>query len=89
MIMDYYISDEYFEKVCKIIDSNKNLTYYNKMAIAWLISEMLVKKYDDTVEYLEKSNLDKFTFNKSIQKACESYRINDEQKNFLRKMKKC
>ncbi len=88
MILNYYIKPEYLKKIFEIIDSNKNNTYYNEMAIAWLISEMLVKYYDTTIEYLKNSNLNKFTFNKGIQKACESYRISDNQKIYLRKMRK-
>lgn len=88
MLLDHYIGKEYNKEIYKIIDNNKNMEYYNLMAIAWLLSEMLVKYYDDTVDYLKNSKLDKFTFNKAIQKACESYRITDEQKIYLRSMKK-
>ena len=88
MLLDYYIQEEYLEKIFKIMDSNKNTTYYNEMAMAWLLSEMLVKCYDKTVEYLKVSKLDKFTFNKGIQKARESYRITKEQKEFLNGMKR-
>ena len=38
--------------------------------------------------YLKKSKIDNWTYNKAIQKAIESYRISDSQKNFLRKLKK-
>ena len=65
-----------------------NTTYYNEMAIAWLLSELLVKYYEKTVNYLKTSKLDKFTFNKGIQKACESFRITKEQKEYLRKLKR-
>ena len=88
MLLDYYIDDEYYKKIFEIINKNKNVAYYNEMAIAWLISELLVKYYDKTVEFLNNCNLDKFTFNKSIQKACESYRITKEQKEYLRRMKR-
>ena len=88
MLLDYYINDEYIKKIYKIIDKNKNMSYYNLMAIAWLLSEMFIKYYDETVQYMKKCKLDKFTFNKAIQKACESYRITDKQKTFLRGMKK-
>lgn len=87
MLLDYYISDQYYREIYKIIDMNKNMTYYNLMAISWLLSEMLVKYYDETVEYLNGCKLDKFTFNKAIQKACESYRISDERKIYLKSMK--
>mgnify|MGYP002627225510 CR=1 FL=1 len=88
MLLDYYIDDGYLNKIYKIIDNNKNTTYYNEMAISWLLSEMLVKYYDETVAYLKKSKLDKFTFNKAIQKARESYRLTEEQKEYLKTMKR-
>ena len=58
------------------------------MAIAWAISICLIKYYDKTIKYLKKAKLDDWTYNKSLQKAIESYRISDEQKEYLRKMKK-
>ena len=88
MLLDYYIKEEYLDKIFEIINSNKNTTYYNEMAIAWLISVMLVKYYDETVKYLETANIDNFTYNKSLQKARESFRISNEQKEFLKNMKR-
>lgn len=88
MILDYYIDAEYLDRIFNIINNNRNDHYYNKMAIAWLISELLIKYYDETVRFLNESNLDDFTFNKSIQKARESYRISEEKKEILKKMKK-
>ena len=58
------------------------------MAVAWAISYCLIKFYDETTKYLESAKIDKFTYNKSIQKAIESYRITKEQKEFLRTLKK-
>ena len=58
------------------------------MAIAWLISFAYIKQKEKTEKYLLSNNLDKFTLNKSIQKICESYRVNDEDKQKLRKLKK-
>lgn len=41
------------------------------------------------MKYLQgKNNLDKFTFNKTLQKMRESYRIDDEQKELLKNMKR-
>ena len=90
MILDYYIEDEYLEKDLKIFNENKNNKYYVQMAIAWAISLCIIKYYDRTVEFLksDKCKLDKFTFNKSIQKAIESYRISSEEKGVLRSLKK-
>lgn len=88
MILDYYIEEEYLQENFKIFDSISNDKYYANMAIAWAISICLIKFYDETINYLKISNLDNWVYNKAIQKATESYRISDNQKQFLRKIKK-
>ena len=88
MILDYYIAEEYLDKDFKIFDDIKCDKYYVQMAVAWAISICLIKFYDKTIEYLKQAKIDKFTYNKALQKAIESYRISDEQKAELRKMKK-
>ena len=88
MILDYYIDEEYLKEDFKIFDNIKHEGYYVKMAVAWAISVCLVKYYEDTLEYLKTAKIDKWTYNKAIQKAIESYRISDSQKDFLRKLKK-
>lgn len=87
MILDYYIDEDYLYKDFKIFDSITSKDYYVQMAVAWAISICLIKFYSETIEYLRKCKLDTFTFNKALQKAIESYRINDEQKEFLKNMK--
>jgi len=87
MILDYYTNDEYIDEVLEILDNVKSDKYYVQMANAWAIAECLVKYYEKTKLFLEDSNLDKFTHNKAIQKAIESYRITDDKKQELRKMK--
>lgn len=88
MMLDFYIEEEYLEEIFKIFDSINREEYYIKMAIAWAISICLVKYYDRTLNYLKIAKLDKFTYNKALQKGIESYRITDEQKQILRDMKK-
>lgn len=88
MILDFYIKEDYLKEIFKICDDIKSDKYYVQMAVAWCISLCLIKFYDETVKYLNNCKLDDFTYQKSIQKAIESYRITDKQKDFLRKMKK-
>lgn len=88
MILDYYIEQEKLEKVFEIFDSIKSDKYYVQMAVAWAISICLIKYYDETLEYLKNTDIDIFTYNKALQKAIESYRINNEQKILLQSMKK-
>ena len=90
MILDFYIKEEYLEKDLKIFNNIKSDKYYVQMAIAWAISICLIKYYDKTIEFLRSGNcrLDDFTYNKSLQKARESYRISKEQKEELQAMKR-
>lgn len=88
MILDYYIERDYIEEDFKIFDEVKCEEYYVKMAVAWAISICLIKFYDETVKYLKVAKLDDWTYNKSIQKAIESYRITEDRKEYLRSMKK-
>ena len=89
MILGYFIDEEYLEKDFKIFNNIKSDKYYVKMALAWAISICVIKYYDRTVKYLEKEGiLDDFTYNKSIQKARESYRLSKVQKDFLNTLKK-
>lgn len=88
MILDYYITEEYLEKDFSIFDDIKSNQYYVQMAVAWAISICLIKFYDKTIKYLKHAKVDKFTYNKALQKAIESYRLSDEQKAELRKIKK-
>lgn len=89
MLLDYFIVDDYVEKVIEILDKINHEGYYVKMAAAWCLAEIGIKYNDLLMKYLNcKNNLDDFTFNKTLQKMIESYRISKEQKEVLRKMKR-
>lgn len=88
MLMDYYITDEYIDRVIKIYDNIHNDAYYVKMAIAWALSVCYVKFPKKTMDFMQKNNLDDFTYNKALQKMIESYRVDENIKNELRKMKR-
>lgn len=88
MMLDYYINDEYIDEVLKILQSIKLKKYYVQMAVAWALSIAFIKYYDKTLNVLINGEFDDFTYNKAIQKAVESYRIDDNKKNYLKKIKK-
>ena len=61
--------------------------YYVNIMTAWLFAEALTKQWDAAVPYIETHRLDPWTNNKAIQKACESFRIPDDRKDYLRTLK--
>lgn len=88
LLLDYYINDDYIDELYSIIDSIKSDDYYVEMANAWLISICFIKYPDKTMKYLLNNNLDKFTYNKSIDKICDSYRVDKTYKDELKKLKR-
>lgn len=87
-LLHFYVEEQYLQIISGTVrKSNCNL-YYVHMAAAWLIAEVLVKYYDWGVDFLKQNALDIKTHNKAIQKACESYRLTKEQKDFLRGLKR-
>ena len=88
MLLDHYVKEEYINEIFEVIDNIKNDEYYVEMGIAWLVAEMYIKFPKQTMKYLKNCNLNKFTYNKALQKARESYRVSKEEKEILNKMKK-
>ena len=87
MLMKHYLdgnfSPDYLEKANNVADES----YYIAMAKAWFFAEALVKQYDDTVPYLQEKKLSPWVHNKTISKACDSFRISPQKKDTLRALR--
>ena len=88
MLMSHYLNESYIDRVLEVYDSMKHDGYYQKMGIAWGIATAYAKFPVQTKEYMKHNHLDDFTHNKAIQKMIESYRISDEDKAWLRTIKR-
>lgn len=88
MLLQYYILEEYIDRVLEALDAAKHEGYYVKMAVAWAVSICFVKFPEKTMEYLKNNSLDDFTYNKSLQKIIESLRVDKETKDLIRSMKR-
>ncbi len=84
----FYLTEQYIAEVLKIYESIQSKEYYINIALAWGICEILIKFYNKGISLLKKFTLNKWVQNKAIQKACESFRISSEQKEFLKTLKK-
>ena len=88
MLMEHFLDEDfkpaYLTKVAKI----RSDEYYVNMMIAWYFANALAKQYEAALPYIEDQKLDKWTHNKAIQKAVESYRITPEQKEYLKTLKR-
>ena len=87
-LLNYYVEEKYAETIYAIVERCDTSLYYVHMAAAWLIAEMLVKHYESAVGFLSEHSLDRKTHNKAIQKACESFRLSGDRKNYLKGIKR-
>jgi 3-methyladenine DNA glycosylase AlkD len=87
MLMKHYLGDalkkEYMDKIASINCEE----YYVKMAVAWYFATALSFNYEEALPYITARSMDKWTHNKAIQKACESYRVSEDHKEQLRAYK--
>lgn len=88
MIMNCYIDDEHASDAFGLFDRIKNDDYYVKMAVAWAVSMFYVQLSARTMEYLHSNKLDNFTYNKALQKICESLKPSHEEKAVIKSMKR-
>lgn len=86
-LMNYYLSDEFKEEHLLKVEEVKLDDYYVKMMVAWYLATGLAKNYASFIKPIEEKKFDKFTHNKAIQKAVESYRVSEEHKTYLKSLK--
>lgn len=87
-LMRYYLDEEFkIEYACKVVKI-RSQEYYVNMMIAWYFATALAKQYEAVIPFLEENRLDTWTHNKTIQKACESYRVTQEHKHYLKTLKR-
>ena len=100
MLMNYFLDERFDKRLLKWVAAiDESLfnddgraecptdRYYVQMEIAWYFATALAKQWDAAFPYIKGRKLSTWTHAKTIQKACESYRITAEQKEILRKLK--
>ena len=88
MLMAYYLDGHFQPEHLTMVTEISSQEYYVNMMRAWYFATALAKHWEDTVVVLREQLLDVWTHNKTIQKARESFRINSEQKEYLKSLKR-
>ena len=86
-LMRYFLDGDFDVSYAGMAAAVRSEEYYINMMTAWYFATALAKHYDEVLPFITQHKLDKWTHNKAIQKAVESYRITPEQKAFLKEMK--
>ncbi len=87
MLMEHFLDEDYDTKYPEMVAAVRSEEYYINMMIAWYFATALAKQYETVIPFMENKRLSDWTHNKAIQKAVESYRITQEQKDYLRGLK--
>jgi 3-methyladenine DNA glycosylase AlkD len=87
LLMANYLDRDFRPEYLDLPADLRSDEYYVNMMTAWLFAEALVKQWDTAVIFLETRRLDPWTHNRTIRKACESFRIPDERKAYLKTLK--
>ncbi len=84
-LMNRFLLPEYIQDVLQVLDSLWDGAYYASMGIAWALATALAKFPEETLSYLQGENhLSIETFNKTVKKARESYRVSEDVKRCLK-----
>ncbi len=86
-LMQHYLDEDFDVSFAQKVAEVKSDEYYVNMMRAWYFATALSKQYDIAVKFLENRVLDKWTHNKTISKAVESYCVTPENKAYLKTLK--
>ena len=87
-LLEFYLTDEYIDRVLEYVNSIDSDFYYVQMMQAWLVATAAAKQRDKTIAFLADNRLNAKTQNMAIQKMRDSYRISPEDKELIKKFKK-
>ena len=87
MLMSHFLEENFREEYLELVASVQSEEYYIRMMQAWYFATALAKQYEAAVKILEQRKLPPWVHNKTIQKARESYRVSEEQKSYLKRLK--
>ena len=87
MLMRHYLDEKFDPAYPMIVSKVVSDEYYVNMMAAWYFATALAKQYDAVIPFVENRTLPAWTHKKTIQKACESYRLTDAQKEYLKTLR--
>ncbi len=90
MLLSHYLTDKYIDRAIKVLNKLNTDKYYAQMGVAWAIATIMGKYPEKCMKYLQSAtcHLDKTTYNKSLQKIRESFRVSEEVKQKIKTMRR-
>lgn len=80
LMLDYFVDEEYIDRVYELIKDYKSDYYYANMGLAWLISGLFIKFPERTKSFLTTTKYDTNVLKPALQKIRDSYRVSESDK---------
>lgn len=87
-LLSHFLVDEHIEEVFEVMNRLDFDSYYTQMGVAWCVATAYAKYPQKGMQFLKSNQLSDFTYDKSIQKMIESFRVTSGDKEVLRQMKR-
>ena len=88
MLQRHFLDDRFCSDYLDWVAAVDREEYYVRMMVAWYFATALAKQYDAALPYIRDGRLPRWTHNKAIQKAVESYRVTEEHKTVLKQYRR-
>ena len=85
--MQYFIDEDHLLPLLDHYARVQHEDYYVQMALAWAVAECYIRIPDRALPYLRQLHFHPWVHNKTIQKICESYRIDPSTKVELKSLR--
>ena len=84
-----FIDEKHLEALLRHFEAFRHEGYYARMGVAWAVSVCFVKFPERMRAWLaDACPLDDWTYNKALQKVVESFRASDDDKDFVRTLRR-
>ena len=87
MLMDHFLGEYYSKEYPILVAGIRRKEYYIRMMVSWYFATALAKQYQEILPFFTEKRLDKWVHNKSLQKAVESNRIDQDKKAYLKTLR--
>lgn len=87
VFMDHFLDTDFDLQQAERIASVNSDAYYIQMMQAWYFATALAKQYDAVLPFLIEHRLSASVHRKTIRKALESFRVSEEHKLVLKKLR--
>ncbi len=79
MLLSHFLTDEYIDRVLDVLNTLDTGAYYSQMGVAWAVATAMGKYPHKCMAFLRSPTcrLDGATYQKSLQKIRESFRVSD------------